>query len=272
MSPARVLTRASSRPGPLALPTSNSRSSLTRSGLPSGPAIERCCRMRRASCLPRKPAPRVITTFMSSPSLASGPLASGPLASGPLLFRGRPKVCTDRRSQSMLRAMAGTTEIFVFKDALIVLGTAAIVARVVHRLKISPILGFLVVGAALGPHGLGRLAEHSRAIDWLTVTGERQIGLIADFGIVFLPVFIGLALSMRRLLTMRRLVFGLGGLQVVVAALPTGAGPLWLRQPPAAALIIRTRLAPFSTSLVMELLSGPRRMMSATRRTRFPIP
>ena len=68
--------------------------------------------------------------------------------------------------------MAGTSEIFVFKDALIVLGTAAIVAPVVHRLKISPILGFLVVGAALGPHGLGRLAEHSRAIDWFTVTGE----------------------------------------------------------------------------------------------------
>ena len=68
--------------------------------------------------------------------------------------------------------MAGTTEIFVFKDALIVLGTAAVVAPVVHRLKISPILGFLVVGAALGPHGLGRLAEHSRAIDWFTVTGE----------------------------------------------------------------------------------------------------
>ena len=53
----------------------------------------------------------------------------------------------------MLRTMAGTSEIFVFKDALIVLGTAAIVAPVVHRLKISPILGFLVVGAALGPHG-----------------------------------------------------------------------------------------------------------------------
>ncbi|HEX9523218.1 MAG TPA: cation:proton antiporter [Reyranella sp.] len=167
--------------------------------------------------------------------------------------------------------MAGTSEIFVFKDALIVLGTAAIVAPVVHRLKISPILGFLVVGAALGPHGLGRLAEHSRAIDWLTVTGERQIGFIADFGIVFLLFFIGLELSMRRLLTMRRLVFGLGGLQVVVAALPIGLGALWLGQPPAAALIIGTCLALSSTAIVMELLSGQRRMMSTTGRTSFAI-
>ena len=116
--------------------------------------------------------------------------------------------------------MAGTTEIFVFKDALIVLGTAAVVAPVVHRLKISPVLGFLVVGAALGPHGLGRLAEYSRAIDWFTVTGERQIAFIADLGIVFLLFFIGLELSMRRLLTMRRLVFGLGGLQVLADRAP----------------------------------------------------
>ena len=167
--------------------------------------------------------------------------------------------------------MAGTSEIFVFKDALIVLGTAAVVAPVVHRLKISPILGFLVVGAALGPHGLGRLAEHSRAIDWLTVTGERQIGFIADLGIVFLLFFIGLELSMRRLLTMRRLVFGLGGLQVIVAALAIGLGALWLGQPPAAALIIGTCLALSSTAIVMELLSGQRRMMSTTGRTSFAI-
>ena len=167
--------------------------------------------------------------------------------------------------------MAGTTEIFVFKDALIVLGTAAVVAPVVHRLKVSPVLGFLVVGAALGPHGLGRLAEHSRAIDWLTVTGERQIGFIADLGIVFLLFFIGLELSMRRLLTMRRLVFGLGGLQVLLTALPIGLGALWLGQPPAAALIIGTCLALSSTAIVMELLSGQRRMMSTAGRTSFAI-
>ena len=111
--------------------------------------------------------------------------------------------------------MAGTSEIFVFKDALIVLGTAAVVAPVVHRLKISPILGFLVVGARARAAWPRPLAEHSRAIDWFTVTGERQIAFIADLGIVFLLFFIGLELSMRRLLTMRRLVFGLGGLQVV---------------------------------------------------------
>lgn len=167
--------------------------------------------------------------------------------------------------------MAGTSEIFVFKDALIVLGTAAVVAPVVHRLKVSPILGFLVVGAALGPHGLGRLAENSRAIDWFTVTGERQIAFIADLGIVFLLFFIGMELSMRRLLTMRRLVFGLGGLQVLLTTLLVSLGALWLRQPPATSLIIGACVALSSTAIVMELLSGQRRMTSATGRTSFAI-
>ncbi len=167
--------------------------------------------------------------------------------------------------------MAGSAEIFVFKDALIVLGTAAIVAPVVHRLKISPILGFLVVGALLGPHGLGRLADYSRAIDWLTVTGEKQIAFIADLGIVFLLFFIGLELSMRRMITMRRLVFGLGGLQVSLTAITISLGALWLGQAPAAALIIGACLALSSTAIVMELLSGQRRMMSTTGRTSFAI-
>ena len=167
--------------------------------------------------------------------------------------------------------MAGTTDIFVFKDALIVLGTAAIVAPVVHRLKVSPILGFLVVGAALGPHGLGRLADYSRAINWFTVTGEKQIAFIADLGIVFLLFFIGLELSMRRLITMRRLVFGLGGLQVLLTTLLVSLGALWLRQPPAASLIIGACVALSSTAIVMELLSGQRRMMSTSGRTSFAI-
>ncbi len=167
--------------------------------------------------------------------------------------------------------MAGPSDIYVFKDALIVLGTAAVVAPVVHRLKISPVLGFLVVGAALGPYGLGRLADFSRAIDWLTVTGERQIAFIADLGIVFLLFFIGLELSMRRLVTMRRLVFGLGGLQVLLSALVISLAAFWLGQPAAAALIIGTCLALSSTAIVMELLSGQRRMMSTTGRTSFAI-
>jgi CPA2 family monovalent cation:H+ antiporter-2 len=167
--------------------------------------------------------------------------------------------------------MAGLEQIYTYKDALIVLGTAAVVAPIMPRLKVSPVLGYLAVGALLGPYGLGRLAERSSLVDWLTVTGEQQIDFIGNLGIVFLLFFIGLELSLRRLLTLRRLVFGLGGLQI---ALSTGAicfVMLQLGQSPAASLVIGACLALSSTAIVMELLSGQRRMMSATGRTSFAV-
>ena len=167
--------------------------------------------------------------------------------------------------------MAGPADIHVFKDALIVLGTAAIVAPVMPRLKVSPVLGYLAVGALLGPHGLGRLADRSSLLDWLTVTGERQIEFIGDLGIVFLLFFIGLELSIRRLLTLRRLVFGLGGLQAGLGTVVLSLAALALGQPPAAALVIGACLALSSTAIVMELLSGQRRMTSNTGRTSFAI-
>ena len=166
----------------------------------------------------------------------------------------------------MLMPMAAAGEIHVFKDALIILGTAAVVAPVMPRLKVSPVLGYLAMGALLGPYGLGRWADQSLAVDWFTVTGEKQISFIADLGIVFLLFFIGLELSMRRLLTLRRLVFGLGGLQIVLTTVLFTAIGWWLGGAPATSLVIGACLALSSTAIVMELLSGQRRMMSATGR------
>ena len=82
--------------------------------------------------------------------------------------------------------MAAATDIGLYKDALIVLATAAIVVPAMHRLKVGPILGFLAVGAALGPHGLGQLVDAFPLFGWFTVTGEKQIEFIAELGVVFL--------------------------------------------------------------------------------------
>lgn len=76
---------------------------------------------------------------------------------------------------------------------------------------------------------------------------------------------------MRRLITMRRLVFGLGGLQVVLSAAVISLVAPGSVPAAAAALIIGSRLALSSTAIVMELLSGQRRMMSTTGRTSFAI-
>ena len=167
--------------------------------------------------------------------------------------------------------MSPSNDIGIFKDALLILSTAGVIVPVMHKLKISPILSFLTAGAALGPHGLGRLAAGEPVLEWFTVTGERQISVLADMGIVFLLFFIGLELSLRRLRTMRRLVFGLGGLQCMLGTLAIGLIALAAGQPPAAALIIGASLALSSTAIVVELLSRQHRMAGVTGRTSFAI-
>ena len=112
--------------------------------------------------------------------------------------------------------MAGTINVAAYSDALVVLGTAGIVVPIVSRLGFSPVLGYLGAGALLGPLGLGSLIGSFPALYWVTVVDAKNVEGIAELGIVFLLFLIGLELSFHRLMTMRRLVFGLGGLQVLL--------------------------------------------------------
>ena len=91
-------------------------------------------------------------------------------------------------------------------------------SRPVLRLRISPVLGYLLAGVALGPYGLGAIAGDAR---WLTRSRSQCRGdrPIAAFGVVALLFTMGLELSFERLRRMRRLVFGLGLAQVVGATL-----------------------------------------------------
>src|SRR5215510_5258757 len=115
--------------------------------------------------------------------------------------------------------MAGAIgNIDAYSDALVVLGTAGIVVPLVRRFGLSPVLGYLGAGAILGPLGLGSFKEQIPALYWLTVVDARNVSAFAELGVVFLMFLIGLELSFPRLITMRRLVFGLGGLQVALAA------------------------------------------------------
>lgn len=169
------------------------------------------------------------------------------------------------------KRMAGGLDVSAYKDGLIVLTTAAVIVPLVNRLKLSPILGFLVAGVALGPKGLGAFTSHYPMLDYVTVTGEKQIAAIAELGIVFLLFLIGLELSPQRLLTMRRLVFGLGGLQIVVSTAVLAAGLVGLGLKPGTAALIGASLSLSSTAIVVELLARSGRMATTTGRTSFAV-
>ena len=162
-------------------------------------------------------------------------------------------------------------DLAIYKETLIFLVTAGIVAPLFFRLKISPVLGFLLAGVALGPFGLGRLTARAPWLDALALTNVEAIGRVAAFGVVFLLFMMGLELSFARLTRMRRLVFGLGLAQVVASALLLGGAAFALGQPPASALIIGAALSLSSTAIIIPVLAERKRLNLAAGRASFAI-
>jgi CPA2 family monovalent cation:H+ antiporter-2 len=158
-----------------------------------------------------------------------------------------------------------------YKETLLFLVTAGIVAPLFFRLRISPVLGFLLAGVALGPFGLGRLIARAPWLDALALTNVDAIDRVAAFGVVFLLFMMGLELSFERLTRMRRLVFGLGAAQVGCSTLLLGAIAFALDQPPAAALVIGAALSLSSTAIIIPVLAERKRLNLAAGRVSFAI-
>ena len=122
---------------------------------------------------------------------------------------------------------------------------AAVVAVVagVRRLHLPPILGYLVVGMALGPHAFGVVGE------------SPTTSFLAEIGVVFLLFTLGLEFSLPRMLAMRGEVFGLGALQVVVTTLAAAALGVWSGAPADVALVMGGAVAMSSTAIVLRQLT-----------------
>lgn len=167
--------------------------------------------------------------------------------------------------------MDAAPDMSLYKVALIVLGAAGIVIPLFQRLRVSSVLGFMLVGMVVGPYGVGSLTPRYPWLTAVTIDAPRAIQPIADLGVALLLFMIGLELSFERLWLMRRLVFGLGALQVTVtAAVLTGASTLF-GQTTASAVVIGIALAMSSTAVVLQVLSEEKRLHSPTGRGSFAI-
>ena len=167
--------------------------------------------------------------------------------------------------------MASTINVAAYSDALVVLGTAGIVVPIVSRLGFSPVLGYLGAGALLGPLGLGSLIGSFPALYWFTIGDAKDVAGIAELGVVFLLFLIGLELSLQRLLTMRRLVFGMGGLQMLVTTALLAGIAAYAGSKPSEAIILGLSLSLSSTAIVLELLSSQGRLKSNVGRACFAV-
>src|SRR5690348_6107019 len=126
---------------------------------------------------------------------------------------------------------------------LLLLAASVIVVAVCRAARLPPILGYLLVGIAVGPHALGIVPDDASTRE------------LAEFGIVFLMFSIGLEFSLPQLRTMRRAVFGLGAAQVAITTLVAMVGLHFLEFSWLAGFALGGALAMSSTAIVSKLLA-----------------
>ena len=129
------------------------------------------------------------------------------------------------------------------QPVLVLLAAAVLVVVVFRSLRLPPLLGYLIVGVAIGPHALG----------WITTSDE--VSTLAEIGVVFLMFSIGLEFSLSRLMTMRRIVFGLGAAQVLITLLLVLGVALAIGASWRTGLVLGGALAMSSTAILAKLLA-----------------
>ncbi len=150
---------------------------------------------------------------------------------------------------------AHSAQLPFLREALVFLVAAGIVVPALRALRVPAAIGFLAAGIAVGPFGIGRLADAFPPLAHATIGDPASVRVIAELGIVFLMFTIGLELSLRRLWTLRAAVAGWGGAQIAVCGIAIGAVAWSYGNGPAAILAIGVALAFSSTAMVMHALS-----------------
>jgi glutathione-regulated potassium-efflux system ancillary protein KefC len=145
------------------------------------------------------------------------------------------------------------------RDALVFFAAAVICVPIAARLKLGSVLGYLIAGALVGPWGLRLVAESQ---------GTRNL---ADLGVVLMLFAIGLELDPKRLLEMRREVFGGGTLQLALCGGALGLALLATGVPWQAALVTGLALAMSSTAIALQTLGERNELSTPTGRKSFAI-
>ncbi|WP_119677685.1 monovalent cation:proton antiporter-2 (CPA2) family protein [Indioceanicola profundi] len=145
------------------------------------------------------------------------------------------------------------------QESLLFLAAAVIVVLLLHRIRVSPVLGYLLAGLLIGPSGLKLVGQ------------VEEVRAVAELGVVFLLFVIGLELSVERLKALKRWVFGLGTAQVLVTSTAIGLVAWGWGNSVEVAVVLGSCLALSSTAVVIQLLVERGEVASPTGRLSFAV-
>jgi glutathione-regulated potassium-efflux system protein KefB len=150
-------------------------------------------------------------------------------------------------------------EINFLGQALVYLAAGVIAVPLFKKLGLGSVLGYLAAGVLIGPWGLRLIGDPQTVLHF------------AEFGVVLLLFLIGLELDPQRLWTLRRPIFGMGAVQVVVTAALVAAIAWALGQPPVVALVAGMGFAMSSTALALASLQERNLLSTAGGRAGFSV-
>lgn len=133
-------------------------------------------------------------------------------------------------------------EIPLLKDIVVIFGLSMAILLICHRLKIPSIVGFIITGVVCGPHGL-RL-----------VRGVDNVEILSQVGIILLLFTVGMELSVRKILDVKRYFFWGGFVQVALTTLGGYMVAQWLDRPVGESLFLGFLLSLSSTAIVLRVL------------------
>ncbi|MBV1887041.1 MAG: cation:proton antiporter [Parvibaculaceae bacterium] len=157
------------------------------------------------------------------------------------------------------------------RELVVFLAATGLIVPALRRARLNMVLGYLIIGGVIGPFGLGLLADDVTWLQYVVISDVHGVQQIAELGIIFLLFTIGLELSFERLWSLRRMVFGLGALQVTVSGFVIGFIAYQFGNSVQASIVLGSCLALSSTAIVMRLLGDSGQVASPAGRTAFSV-
>ncbi|HUW66705.1 MAG TPA: cation:proton antiporter [Candidatus Nanoarchaeia archaeon] len=136
-----------------------------------------------------------------------------------------------------------TENITLLTDFVLIFSLSVVIVFIFHKLRVVPIVGYLLTGVLIGPSVLG------------LVNDQNMIRLLAEIGVILLLFTIGIEFSLKELLRSKRMIVLGGGVQVILTTAVVAFIAMVVGQPAKLSIFIGFLVALSSTAIVLKLLS-----------------